>query len=103
MPVSPRGPAESTVDSYTSSNLVTKPVAKQRQPKPVNKKAAKTDGLKDAKALREAERMVNRQTEKGEVNKYLLCVVDPELGGFRTLFSRVGWFLKYLECSYFFL
>jgi hypothetical protein len=37
-------------------------------------------GAKDTKAWRDAEKLVNKQTDKTEVNKYLLCLVDPELG-----------------------
>jgi hypothetical protein len=51
---------------------------------PTNKPAAApTKALRAAaptKALRDAERLVNRQTEKSEVNKHLVCIVDPELG-----------------------
>ncbi len=45
--------------------------------------AAPTKALRapaPTKALRDAERLVNRQTEKSEVNKHLVCIVDPELG-----------------------
>jgi hypothetical protein len=57
--------------------------------------AAPTKALRAAaptKALRDAERLVNRQTEKSEVNKHLVCIVDPELG---------RWSLKISQCKFF--
>jgi hypothetical protein len=67
----------------------------KREPRPLTKVStappptkarratAPTKALRAAaptKALRDAEKMVNRQTEKSEVNKHLVCIVDPELG-----------------------
>ena len=56
---------------------MTKAASKQAK---VVRKEGKAVGKDVNKALRDAEKLVNKQTEKGEVNKYLLCIVDPELG-----------------------
>ena len=56
---------------------MTKAASKQAK---VVRKEGKAVGKDVNKALRDAEKLVNKQTEKGEVNQYLLCIVDPELG-----------------------
>ena len=51
----------------------------ETQVKESSRRAPKEQVVKLSKELKELERMINKQTDKTEVNKYILVVIDPAL------------------------
>ena len=51
----------------------------ETQVKESSRRAPKEQVVKLSKELKELERMINKQTDKTEVNKYMLVVIDPAL------------------------
>lgn len=51
----------------------------ETQVKETSRRAPKEQVVKPSKELKELERIINKQTDKTEVNKYILVVIDPAL------------------------